>query len=307
MVLASFFVMSGFFLEMRHSFQSIDSKRWIKFEINHFSRLFPLQWLCVAAWLMLSTTPLNANAIYHYFLVQSWVPDSKVYFYANGSSWFISTLLFLYLLFPIISSATKRIPRVCLISVLTCVMALMTYLNITIMPPYYRQIFPPARIVDFTIGVVLYQNLSKVMHSETSRCAFQKLIKALDMVLILIIVGASTFSISTLAVPVAWGLISAILSIFTLSAHWGVKGIVYGALSRKVFTQLGKISFEIYMIHEIVFASMKHICPILGMQCGGAAYITTGFIIVLSASMLIHHSFVRPINKNVRKWSNALL
>lgn len=37
MVLASFFVMSGFFLEMRHSFQSIDSKRWIKFEINHFA------------------------------------------------------------------------------------------------------------------------------------------------------------------------------------------------------------------------------------------------------------------------------
>ena len=186
-------------------------------------------------------------------------------------------------------------------------MALMTYLNITITHPYYRQIFPPARIVDFTIGVILYQNLSKVMHSKTSRRTFQKLIKALDVVLILIIVGASTFSISTLAVPVAWGLISAVLSIFTLSAHWGVKGFVYGVLSRKVFTQLGKISFEIYMIHEIVFAGMKHICPILGMQYDGAAYITTGFIIVLSASMLIHHCFVRPINKNVRKWSNALL
>ena len=84
MVLASFFVMSGFFLEMRHSFQSIDSKRWIKFEINHFSRLFPLQWLCVAAWLMLSTTPLNVNAIYHYFLVQSWIPDSKFIFTPTG-------------------------------------------------------------------------------------------------------------------------------------------------------------------------------------------------------------------------------
>lgn len=305
MILASFFVMSGFFLEMHNSFQSVDKRMWTKFEINHFSRFFPLQWLCVAAWLTLTTTKLNASLPYHFLLVQSWIPDGNAIFYTNESSWFVSTLLFSYLLFPLLSSFTKRIPAKCSILVLACFMALITYLNTTTVPTYYRHIFPPARMVDFAIGVVLYQNLRKLFHNDSCRQLFQKLVKALDVVLICIIIVACTFSFASLSVTVAWIFISVILGVFTLSARWNTKGLLYKVLSNKAFTQLGKISFEIYMIHEIVFGGVKRVAPILGLQYHGAAYITIGIIATMAASYFIHRFFLVPISKWVRKWCDT--
>lgn len=310
MVLSAFFVMSGFFMEMHHSFHNLDGRRWLKFELSHFCHFYPIQWLCVVLWLALSTASLSGKVAYHLLLVQSWVPDGKVYLSLNGASWFISTLLFSYLLFPLISYGTKRTPGGCKFAIALCLASLMVYLNCVLEQNYYRQVFPPARVVDFLLGILLCQCFKAMSDNSDFKKWFKKLVRVIDLALVAIVLMTCNLpdsGLEKLAVPMSWIFISIFLGVFTLSEMSGEKCLVDRLLSLKPVVSLGKLSFEIYMIHEFVFAGMKHIGPLLDLQSKSASYLAVGIILLLTVSFLLHYCLVKPVSKRVNKWVSVSL
>ena len=105
----TFFLMaSGFLMARKYPFEQLDGQSYRRFAWNHAAKLFPLHWLTLVLWLvamallgMLAIKPvaLALNAT----LLHSWSLTHSIYFSYNKFSWFLSTLLFCYLCYPLLA------------------------------------------------------------------------------------------------------------------------------------------------------------------------------------------------------------
>ena len=96
-------------------------------------------------------------------LIQSWIPSGLYYFSLNGVAWYLSTMLFLYAVFPLILKGIKRfftvkraIVLVLLVYIAQCVLGFLTG-NLSLFytrfsSQWFTYIFPIFRLGDFVIG-----------------------------------------------------------------------------------------------------------------------------------------------------------
>ena len=121
-----FFILSGFILSYAYGKKvaegTFGTKAFIKKQLTKFYPLHLLTFFIMVA--------LDAR-LERYFewyrllpnmlLLQSWIPDDSFFFVANGSSWFLSDLLFFYLVFSLAFSLLTRLSVSRLILVLMIV------------------------------------------------------------------------------------------------------------------------------------------------------------------------------------------
>ena len=99
---AFFFLLSGFTMSMGYGRSIADgSFRFSRYLKRRLLKVYPLHLLCLFLFLALFRPTLDGTLPINALLLQSWIPDSAYYFSYNGVSWFLSSLLFSYLLFPI--------------------------------------------------------------------------------------------------------------------------------------------------------------------------------------------------------------
>lgn len=99
---AFFFMLSGFVLSHAHGGQVADGSyaagRFLKKRLFKF---YPLHLPCLLFTIAIHAgrlTPADyVRLLPNFFLIQSWFPQSDIYFSGNGVSWFLSDLLFMYL------------------------------------------------------------------------------------------------------------------------------------------------------------------------------------------------------------------
>ena len=118
-----FLILSGFLLAYRYlpreSASSPTLRGNLRFALQKVSVLYPLHLLTLAltlAWMLLNPKQ-NAQALEHLplktalnlLLLQSWFPKSSVYFSLNSVSWYLSTALFTYFLFPWLLQYLRRL------------------------------------------------------------------------------------------------------------------------------------------------------------------------------------------------------
>lgn len=166
-----FFVLSGFVLSYGYGYKI--SNRGITYKdflLGRMIKVYPLHWLTlpIGFWItrnvFLQTAPyLLANVL----LLQSLVPNRLSYFSGNGISWFLSTTVLLYMLFPFLWKICSR-STIWQNIVLYGVLIISRFLLETIMPENLKTdwlyINPLVRWMDFTIGIItylLYKNIAK--------------------------------------------------------------------------------------------------------------------------------------------------
>ena len=192
-------------------------------------------------------------------MLQSWSLSSDIIFYGNGPSWFISTLLFCYALFPFLyrNITTKgkvwfSILAIAYYAAYFCIVP--RFDNHTIDTILYA--FPPMRLADFAIGIWLY----KLYRSPLSEKIKSKLMKGgclfctlLDLLVISVCMSTywiyvdspSWFRFSMLF----WLPFSLLIYYFSLSDNGCGAG---SRLLRVPFLRtLGGLSFEFYIIHVV--------------------------------------------------------
>ncbi len=272
-----FIVTSGFLLSYRHIdeySEALQIKDMIKTATIKYKKFFPIHITTfLIAFILYLFDNINLdghfflNAIANVLLIQSYFPDPHIYFGFNAVSWFLSTILLLYLLYPcILYLISKYKPSIKVKSVLILFIYCIVFLEAEILmkssADFVKGIIyinPLSRLFDFTIGCLLgsiYKDLVKIKLN----CKNTSLIEILGFLLSF----SSMFLLSHLQfIPVSFMYVTyflpyniILIMIFTLC-----NGIISKILENRILTYLGSISLYLFMIHQIIIRLMYILLP----------------------------------------------
>lgn len=302
-----FFILSGFVLA--YSYQERLASREItpkSFYFGRLSKLYPLHILCflVAAvliiktlsWKQLLVAPINVA------LLQSWIPVKGVYFSYNALSWFLSDMLFFYLVFPWLALKMRTIGWKKLIVGGLVVLSLY-FLFVQLIPEAWQHAFfyinPCFRLLDFTLGIVLFKCLYELRSLEYT-CKNKWLatfgeVSALALLSLFISRADLIADVYKMALYY-WLPIAFILFVFVFFNNQG--GDLARLFSSRCLVRLGEVSFSFYMIHQLVIRICTYLFKILSIDWPW----WVDFILVLSIT--IGGSFISfyYIEKPLSKW-----
>ena len=274
-----FFIMSGFLLSKGYARLIMEeSYPYKKFVIKKLIHIYPLNLIGLVLFLLCPilldvyygeiTAINNPMLILDAFLLQSWFPSSSVYFSGNSVCWFLSDIVFCYLMFPVILKMRNKYHYFALFLILVTY-----FMSACMMPEQYVHsliyINPLFRIVDFYLGVELfyiYENIT-ISRSYEPSVYSRTLVELLGIVLVVFFLLLYPY------VPPRYSYVSlywipSIFLILVFALHAEVGGAISRLLDNKYLCFLGKLSFPFYVFHVVVilrYSGMKNFLGFSGM------------------------------------------
>jgi len=200
--------------------------------------------------------------ILNIFLLQAWWPDIDLIFSYNTIAWFLSPIVFFYLLFPYLFSFVDNHRLLFWGPCFIMLYCLGAYIIPRTMLQTILYVSPLFRVFDFVLGIVTYKFLMCVLLKDYSlpiKMRKEPLIPYLiEMgigIIILMIILISPY------VDLRWRIASffwlpLVVTILSLSLSELYTG--GGWLSKALFKRLGSASYEMYMIHAIIISLFQH-------------------------------------------------
>lgn len=249
------------------------------------------------------------SIITNVLLIQDWLPLSLRSL--NGSSWYLCTLFFFYLIFPYvlvkirkdnsINKAIKNIFVLILLKLLICLIGyslINTYLRISILEfdiTYWLVYhFPLSRILEVLIGC----NLACIyVNAKNNKIQFNRIVKVALVLIIIFCIYISYLNIPTVILnnPIYdlnvhrwWNnslvFIPSSISIILLFCFGRIK--VTNSIIERFVSYFSNISKDAFLIHDDVFSYITAIIYKLPM-CGIVFYYKYGGIIKLTMGMIL--------------------
>jgi peptidoglycan/LPS O-acetylase OafA/YrhL len=247
---AFFFLLSGFVLSMGYG-SKIDNNTFsfYGFIKRRLIKVYPLHLLCLLLFLIIFRPDITIRLLFNTLLLQSWIPDDSYYFSYNGVSWFLSSILFCYFLFPFAYRNTNK---------RTLFFIVVYYIIAYIVIPYKMvnellYVSPFIRFVDFYLGIILYK-IYKNRKGITSNASLIELLLVILLSIALIVYPYTDEKFRN--APLYWFILLPIIYVFTQQ-----QGVVSRCLQYRVLQWLGSLSMPIFMLHPIVFRTMFHFFP----------------------------------------------
>ncbi len=250
-----FFMLSGFSLQYNNAWGStVQGGAYRRFVGRRLLRIYPLHLATLVLVLLTSGWNPGWPALTNALLLQSWVPDTQHYFGFNGESWFLSSLFFCYLFFPLLSALLRRRHGpLWLLAVAVALLAAGWLLASTQAGGvrFWFYIFPPSRLAEFAVGMLL----GHYARSRGTLAARWPGAAELGAVLLWMAAGAVYFANRNFIIHNAmcswWIVPGAVL----IMSYWSARrnpGLLGRLLSAPVMQFLGRHSFEIYMWQYLV-------------------------------------------------------
>ncbi len=297
---AFFFVLSGYGLMSGYGARAaVGTLNFAGFVRRRLSRIYPMHLIALAvafAAMPWAFADLKAD-ILSVLLLQSW---TSAYFAANGPAWFLSTLVFLYLLFPWLARrvATMRMRTLAAAAVVGIAFMAAAYSLADVLgadkdaATRWLYVFPPARVLDFFLGMVIFRIcgvLQPKAKDLSSGAAF--VLQSASMALVAALVPLYL----CLGLPwqlgaIFWLPVAAVVCIFALTDGKALAGA--HAMASRPLSYLGNISMEIFLLQVPVIAGMHRLAPHLpfGLSYGSALAASAAITLVVSAAV---HRFVQ--------------
>lgn len=264
-----FFILSGLAISAGYQNRLLNGSAGISgydFILKRIKRIYPLHFFCFLLCLIAFRTFSMENVgtyMCNLFLLQSWIPDMNVYFSCNGVSWYLSTLLFSYIMYPYIVRLIPWIKRKRVVSVGLFVALISVYAVIVwLVPQEYAHgivyAFPVVRMIDFIIGILCWNALVYVQSNKS---------------VIIEKIGLRTVtSLQLMALFMIWAFLEVFLRyryvfpMFTLVAYWWAPcvllimvfsifddkpTIINRILRGRVLQRFADMSFSFFMIHQM--------------------------------------------------------
>ncbi|MBR6257278.1 MAG: acyltransferase [Lachnospiraceae bacterium] len=272
---SAFFVLSGFFATIRPGGDEripspFDS---IKKALQKTLRLYPLHivMLCMITPLVMEGViyswqlrPVAKQFLLNVFLLQSWSPDHYDNISFNGVTWFLSTMMFLYIVIPYFAYFVRRHDKrislliaivTMLIQTAACVVYLKKYGIDNINFDWFSYVFPPAHLLDTFVGCVL----GKIYLESKDEEQEQRSVKAtLYELVLLIATGIFYYWMEQPEENIVMAALKNRTVLYILPACLWIwvfikqKGYISKALSIKPFKWLGDMSGDLYLVHFVV-------------------------------------------------------
>ncbi|PQP03267.1 hypothetical protein C5612_15695 [Pseudomonas frederiksbergensis] len=312
-----FFVLSGFVLY--YAYPSLSSTRdKARFVVSRFARIWPAHVVTLLltlvflphTWVTGPDEPSKAlPMVANLFLLQSWVPLPHYFFSLNGVSWSISTELFFYAMFPLLIWNWERTKWAKLGAAAVMAWACVAWAKASGVPLLGNTnilsidglvfIFPPARLLEFSIGVLTawawLKYRSRFLHLATPAQIAAALLVLLGVPLL-----AKTIQIAALqgiisAAAAKWLSESGYAPIFAFAIFSMAmsNGALARLLSARPLVLLGEISFSIYLTHQLLMSvlGITRSLPAFGsMPC----QLFTYWVIVLTLSFCLWIFIEKP-------------
>ena len=247
---AFFFLLSGFVLSMGYG-SKIDNNTFsfYGFIKRRLIKVYPLHLLSLLLFLVIFRPDITIILLFNTLLLQSWIPDDSYYFSYNGVSWFLSTILFCYVLFPVAYRYANRRALLFVIAYYAVAYIIIPYSMVN----QLLYVSPLIRLVDFFLGIMLYkiyQDRKKI----TSNASLFELLLVILLSVALIVYPYTDEKFRN--APLYWFILLPIIYVFTQQ-----QGVVSRCLQYRVLQWLGSLSMPIFMLHPIVFRTMFHFFP----------------------------------------------
>lgn len=313
-----FFILSGFVVQYGYGDKIISGNiSDLKFIFYRIAHLWPIHilMLIICAYVysnynsdFMSYAIKNNGFIANILLVQSIVPNNTFAFQYNGAAWAVSTEMFFYIMF--IFAVRFDLKR---LVVLTCLSWAVILLNILIVKMnfpvsgWYYYINPATRSAEFLLGMVLCHAFQAgILKPSSEKTATALEYCSIAILLIFIAVGA------TADIPWHWHWqifytipVAFLIYVFAFSS-----GKISKLLSSNIFQLGGKISFSLFMCHQVilkigkdifftdnaVFSIPQNVYTLLSVGCISG-------IVSIFISYLLYKYFENPINKFLRSLS----
>lgn len=281
-----FMVLSGFL--MMYSYNNRDCSlapgKAFLFSVGKIKKLYLLHIISMALvlvyrYIMLRTTAVITdnkwNLVYDTLLVQSWNPDSKVYFSVNSVAWYLSVCLFLYFAFPYVRKGIKAIASkggvLALAAVIFAVMAAAGY-GLSLLPvskeisdnwvKWVTYICPLYRLGDFAIGCCF-----GYIFTQRTRTVSTAAATVLECVSIAAAVGAMLLYSENMSIGgVPWLRANLLFVPSSLAVVYSFalgSGLVSRLLTNRVTLYIGNASAYAFLLHNIL---IKYSNLLLGKQ-----------------------------------------
>ncbi len=279
---AMFMMLSGYTLSLAYASRPVGRSRAARLDFmkRRLRRIMPVHLLCLLLCSVGGGSMLAAAA--NALLLQSWVPRADFFFSFNGPSWFVSSLVFCYALFPALSRLLASRPRV--FAGLLCALTAVFIPASALLPEHLDlalvYVWPPSRLLDFMLGMGL--------HTLTARRARPMPAAARIAAVVVLVAACSLWSVAPQWCRLAslWYLPSALL-IAAFAAGGGVS-------LPSPLGWLAGYSFGFYMIHAFCISSWSAIFSRLGADIVSPA----GFALTLATSL--------ALGVLVEKWARAV-
>lgn len=293
--MAFFFMLSGFMLAHGYTAKvSQDSFSYPGFIRRRLWRVYPSHIICLFAaavvmpWVLV---PIK-DFIPSIFLIQSWFADRSIYFGGNGVAWFLSDILFFYLLFPPLCRLAANIARKGRITVTLILIVGIYSLTAAGIPAdkvnRWLYVFPPSRIIDCFFGIILYQ-----LYLRTDKTAKPRRSRAGILETGTLLLVAAAYPLYSLVPPqvrtasLFWLPSAAVIMAFSLTENNA--GPIGRFLQTRVMQRLGALSFEIFLVHMICILGIGRVCRYYGLEADSVIILCTATILSVAAAFPLNY------------------
>jgi peptidoglycan/LPS O-acetylase OafA/YrhL len=298
-----FFLLSGFILTYTYSGALNTYASVLRFYVARFARVYPAYLVSIALALPVvalygslawdkSSPAVRADALIAQVLaVQAWFPREEFYLGINSPAWSISVEAFFYALFPLLirslsrSFANASARAVFVMAALTWACAAVVFAIPHHADVWTTYIFPPIRLVDFVVGMLLGMAFLRGYRLPGSATAWE-------------IAAVCAIAAAVVAIPhVPAGLQYSLWPLPFWAALIAIVALRGGAISRLLshpaFVRLGEISYAFYLVHLSVLMVAEHVLP--------AAFVSVVALAgSLAAAWLLHVGVERPMRTFIR-------
>ncbi len=312
MAVSFFFILGGFSMTLgyRDRLQMSDFS-YKDFIIRRAIKFYPLHWLCLIASLPLALRHIDFKGIgllgINAALLQSWVPINSVYFSFNAVSWYLADTMFFALLFPVLCRIIMGADRWGRTAIAVSIAAIYAVVAVSIPAEMHHAILyisPAVRLADFVFGIYLavaYMSLKELPDSRRLGPGFLQAISFL-LIVLLVVESCLLTEDARLFAPLYWPLVGLLLLTASLSSEYDYRG-GQNWLENKYLCHLGKLSFVIYMVHQLVmryenvfFTKILHWSDV-----NDIVYVLITLPLVLVTSIIVDRYILKPVTQWLTK------
>lgn len=208
--------------------------------------------------------------IINIFLLQSWFPNKKIWLGFNGVSWYLSTLIFLIAITPLLYLFSNYIKNkkkairlyISLVVLNTFIIFILSYF-IKINVQYWLYAFPPVRFLDYSIGFYI----GKIFKDKKDRILIlNKVWYSINEIFALLFIIISLILskyINESFRRVVFHLPFALYTIYIFAQN---KGIISKLLSCDKIVQMGNKTFYYFIAHVVYLRYLYNVLELLPIQ-----------------------------------------
>jgi len=307
-----FFLLSGFLMGRNHGHKICDGTfKFRTFFLRRLIKLYPIHLMCLVLFMISNIHFVSikdwkiiaSNAL----LLQSWIPSTDYYFSCNSVSWSTSDMIFFIMAFPFLYKVIGKLNKhgiliftTILISVYILYMLKINCEDLN----YWLYIFPPAQLVCFTLGLILWrsctlwQELGKIEHHVSL---------TESLLLLAVIVSYATYPVDERwhVSFIHWLVLIPLILFFREEGTENRGGIISRVLHTRIMLWLGSMTLEIFMLHMLTINAIIRISIIIGIEIPYPVMLILCIAVTILLSYIVQTYYVRPITNKLLSFTSS--